>query len=141
MTYDRISMFKLVQHGSDKLQPNLQSTIEVGMSTTTTFTTKIIGINVGLTLLSDIKDPIIRSFAKKRNKNGFWQLKKYATETEDRELEGKLAIVEKYNKRIPDLVRRLRSCSESDFDSAGMNAHTHYLKYLSQTAHNVNASK
>ncbi|XP_028255941.1 F-box DNA helicase 1 [Parambassis ranga] len=68
--------------------------------------------------LKYIKDPIIRSFAKKQNKNGFWQLKKYATETEDRELEGKLAIVEKYNKRIPDLVRCLRSCSEGDIDSA-----------------------
>uniref|UniRef100_A0A673B1Y6 F-box DNA helicase 1 n=1 Tax=Sphaeramia orbicularis TaxID=375764 RepID=A0A673B1Y6_9TELE len=50
-----------------------------------------------------IRDPLIRSFAKKM---GFWGLKAYATQTEDRELEGKLSIVEKYRHRIPALVER-----------------------------------
>uniref|UniRef100_A0A673AY96 F-box DNA helicase 1 n=1 Tax=Sphaeramia orbicularis TaxID=375764 RepID=A0A673AY96_9TELE len=58
------------------------------------------------------KDPLIRSFAKKM---GFWGLKAYATQTEDRELEGKLSIVEKYRHRIPALVERFTMCSEEDF--------------------------
>ncbi|XP_069556232.1 F-box DNA helicase 1 isoform X1 [Brachyistius frenatus] len=64
-----------------------------------------------------IKDPFIRCFAK-TDQNGFWALKTYVTQTEDRELEGKLNIVEKYRKRIPELVKRLEQCSESDFHSA-----------------------
>ncbi|XP_030004881.1 F-box DNA helicase 1 isoform X2 [Sphaeramia orbicularis] len=59
-----------------------------------------------------IRDPLIRSFAKKM---GFWGLKAYATQTEDRELEGKLSIVEKYRHRIPALVERFTMCSEEDF--------------------------
>ncbi|XP_029317473.1 F-box DNA helicase 1 isoform X2 [Cottoperca gobio] len=64
-----------------------------------------------------ISDPLIRSFAKK-NLNGFWALKSYVTQTEDMELEGKLNIVEKYGKRIPELVKRLESCFEGNFHKA-----------------------
>ncbi|KAG7234264.1 hypothetical protein INR49_004119 [Caranx melampygus] len=66
---------------------------------------------------SDIKDPLIRSFAK-NPEHGFWALKEYANQTEDLELTGKLNIVEKYNHRIPELVRRLRSCSENEMHKA-----------------------
>ncbi|XP_038594426.1 F-box DNA helicase 1 [Micropterus salmoides] len=64
-----------------------------------------------------IKDRLIRCFSKK-NQNGFWALKTYATQTEDRELEAKLIIVEKYKSRIPELVERLENCSEEDFHKA-----------------------
>lgn len=67
---------------------------------------------------SDIRDPLIRSFAK--NPNPFWALKKYMEQTEDKELEGKFIIVEKYGSRIPELVRRLERCFESNFNKAGM---------------------
>uniref|UniRef100_A0A673B2R5 F-box DNA helicase 1 n=1 Tax=Sphaeramia orbicularis TaxID=375764 RepID=A0A673B2R5_9TELE len=67
-----------------------------------------------------IRDPLIRSFAKKM---GFWGLKAYATQTEDRELEGKLSIVEKYRHRIPALVERFTMCSEEDFLKAGTHIH------------------
>ncbi|XP_043092103.1 F-box DNA helicase 1 isoform X2 [Puntigrus tetrazona] len=53
-----------------------------------------------------IKDYFIRSFCKDKM-GGFRGLKAYATASEDRELEGKLAVVEKYNKRIPELVKRI----------------------------------
>ncbi|CAN9508137.1 unnamed protein product [Ophioblennius macclurei] len=64
-----------------------------------------------------IRDPLIRTFAKKVG-TAFCNLKKYAEQTEDRELEGKLAIVERYRSRIPDLVKRLKSCYESDIARA-----------------------
>ncbi|XP_041820318.1 F-box DNA helicase 1 [Chelmon rostratus] len=63
------------------------------------------------------RDPLIRSFAR-RNQNPFWALKKYVTQTEDRELEAKLSIVEKYGSRIPELVMRLNRCFENDFNKA-----------------------
>ncbi|XP_041834043.1 F-box DNA helicase 1 [Melanotaenia boesemani] len=67
-----------------------------------------------------IKDPMIRSFATRTTKNQqnkedpFLAFKKYVTQTEDKELDGKLSIVETYQKRIPELVTRLKGCSESD---------------------------
>nr|XP_046234545.1 F-box DNA helicase 1 [Scatophagus argus]XP_046234546.1 F-box DNA helicase 1 [Scatophagus argus] len=64
-----------------------------------------------------IRDPLIRSFAK-TNSRPFWALKMYVTQTEDRELEAKLCIVEKYRSRIPELVKRLESCFENDFNNA-----------------------
>lgn len=67
---------------------------------------------------SDIKDPLIRSFSEKPNP--FWALKKYMVQTEDKELEAKFNIVEKYGNRIPELVRRLERCFESNFNNAGM---------------------
>lgn len=69
-------------------------------------------------MASVIRDPLIRSFAKK-NTNSFWALKKYAEQTEDRELEAKLQIVEKYRSRIPELAMRLERCFENDFHNAG----------------------
>ncbi|KAM7366923.1 hypothetical protein PAMP_014858 [Pampus punctatissimus] len=57
-----------------------------------------------------IKDPFIRFFARA---HPIWALKKYIEQTEDRELESKLAIVEKYRSRIPKLVARLDECFEN----------------------------
>ncbi|XP_073508566.1 F-box DNA helicase 1 isoform X2 [Phyllobates terribilis] len=53
-----------------------------------------------------IKDKFIATWKKK----GFSALKEYAVNAEDRELEGKIAIVEKYNQRIPELVKRIERC-------------------------------
>ncbi|XP_020508172.2 F-box DNA helicase 1 [Labrus bergylta] len=64
-----------------------------------------------------IRDPLIRAFAKKNNA-GFGALKKYALQTEDRELDAKLSIVEKYKSRIPELVARLEQCNVDDFNQA-----------------------
>uniref|UniRef100_A0A671RSG7 F-box DNA helicase 1 n=1 Tax=Sinocyclocheilus anshuiensis TaxID=1608454 RepID=A0A671RSG7_9TELE len=60
----------------------------------------------GNSLLLLIKDYFIRSFCKDKM-GGFRGLKGYAMASEDRELEAKLAVVEKYNKRIPELVKRI----------------------------------
>uniref|UniRef100_A0A3Q1HGE1 F-box DNA helicase 1 n=1 Tax=Anabas testudineus TaxID=64144 RepID=A0A3Q1HGE1_ANATE len=83
---------------------------------------KSIGLNRILDIwqlmkLSQVKDPLIRSFSKK-NGNAFWALKKYITQTEDLELSAKLNIVEKYQSRIPELVIRLENCSEGDYHKA-----------------------
>ncbi|XP_053364866.1 F-box DNA helicase 1 [Clarias gariepinus] len=59
-----------------------------------------------------IKDSFIRSFCKERL-GGYGGLKRYAMHTEDRELEGKLAVVEKFNNRIPELVKRIQNCAQS----------------------------
>lgn len=53
-----------------------------------------------------IKDFFIRGFCRDKL-GGFMGLKGYATASEDRELEAKVAVVEKYNKRIPELVKRI----------------------------------
>lgn len=45
-------------------------------------------------------------------------LKQYANQTEDRELEAKLSIVEKYKNRIPELVMRIKHCNEEDYVKA-----------------------
>ncbi|XP_029969170.1 F-box DNA helicase 1 [Salarias fasciatus] len=63
------------------------------------------------------RDPFIRSFAKNIG-CAFYSLKKYAEQTEDNELGGKLAIVETYGGRIPELVERLNSCYERDISRA-----------------------
>ncbi|XP_047659707.1 F-box DNA helicase 1 isoform X2 [Tachysurus fulvidraco] len=59
-----------------------------------------------------IKDSFIRSFCSEKL-GGYAGLKKYATHTEDRELEAKLSVVEKYNKRIPELVDRIYNRAQS----------------------------
>ncbi|KAK3544963.1 hypothetical protein QTP86_029943 [Hemibagrus guttatus] len=64
-----------------------------------------------------IKDPFIRSFCKEKL-GGYVGLRRYATQTEDRELEAKLSVVDKYNKRIPELVDRLYNCAQSKPNSA-----------------------
>ncbi|XP_036419691.1 F-box DNA helicase 1 isoform X3 [Colossoma macropomum] len=64
-----------------------------------------------------IKDSFIRSFCKEKL-GGYAGLKKYATHTEDRELEAKLSVVEKYNARIPELVERIYNCAQRSPDTA-----------------------
>uniref|UniRef100_A0A3Q3WVL0 DNA 3'-5' helicase n=1 Tax=Mola mola TaxID=94237 RepID=A0A3Q3WVL0_MOLML len=64
-----------------------------------------------------IRDPLIRSFVN-RGTNPFWALKKYVTQTEDRELESKVSIVETYGVRIPKLVKTLERSFESDLNKA-----------------------
>jgi len=46
-------------------------------------------------------------------------LKQYAVASEDRELEGKLAMVEKFNKRIPELVKRIYDRAQKSMLGAG----------------------
>uniref|UniRef100_A0A667XDH5 DNA 3'-5' helicase n=1 Tax=Myripristis murdjan TaxID=586833 RepID=A0A667XDH5_9TELE len=64
-----------------------------------------------------IRDAFIRRFLKS-SLDGYLGLKRYAEQTEDRELETKLAVVEKYNGRIPELVARLQSCYEGNYHDA-----------------------
>ncbi|KAJ8245470.1 hypothetical protein GJAV_G00271090 [Gymnothorax javanicus] len=64
-----------------------------------------------------IGDFFIKRFCKE-SMGGYAGLKKYAVHSEDRELEAKLAVVEKYNHRIPKLVDRIYSCSVSSPHSA-----------------------
>ncbi|KAK0140728.1 F-box DNA helicase 1 [Merluccius polli] len=55
-----------------------------------------------------IQDAFIRSFG------GYNNLQTYALQSEDRELEAKLAVVEKHAQRVPELVGRLRACHQED---------------------------
>lgn len=64
-----------------------------------------------------IKDPLIRLFSSSK-KNPYLAFKEYITQTEDKELDGKLCIVEKYRERIPELVARLKASSETDLNRA-----------------------
>uniref|UniRef100_A0A673YSI8 F-box DNA helicase 1 n=1 Tax=Salmo trutta TaxID=8032 RepID=A0A673YSI8_SALTR len=64
-----------------------------------------------------IKDSFIRRFTQ-HSLGGYFGLKSYAKKTEDRELEGKLSMVEKYNSRIPELVERLYGCTEREAQHA-----------------------
>ncbi|KAL7882540.1 hypothetical protein SRHO_G00001980 [Serrasalmus rhombeus] len=64
-----------------------------------------------------IRDSFIRSFCKEKL-GGYAGLKRYATHTEDRELEAKLSVVEKYNARIPELVERIYNCAQRSPDTA-----------------------
>lgn len=58
-----------------------------------------------------IKDKFIATWQKK---GGLSKLKEYAISSEDRELETKIAVVEKYNRRIPELVKRIEMCHTPD---------------------------
>lgn len=53
------------------------------------------------------------------HKEGFSGFKRYVTAAEDKELEAKIAVVEKYNIRIPELVERIERCHIEDLDLAG----------------------
>lgn len=53
------------------------------------------------------------------HKEGFSGFKRYVTAAEDKELEAKIAVVEKYNIRIPELVERIEKCHIEDRDFAG----------------------
>ncbi|KAJ3612404.1 hypothetical protein NHX12_020680, partial [Muraenolepis orangiensis] len=61
---------------------------------------------------SAIEDAFIRSFG------GYKNLQAYALQSEDRELEGKLAVVEMHGQHVPELVARLRACHEDDLHRA-----------------------
>lgn len=63
-----------------------------------------------------IKDKFIRRWARKEGFSGF---KRYVTAAEDKELEAKIAVVEKYNIRLPELVARIERCHIEDLDFAG----------------------
>uniref|UniRef100_A0A8C3I2V1 F-box DNA helicase 1 n=1 Tax=Chrysemys picta bellii TaxID=8478 RepID=A0A8C3I2V1_CHRPI len=58
-----------------------------------------------------IDDHFIKKWVEK---DGFQGLKNYAAKTEDRELEVKITIVEKYNVRIPELVARIKNSHVSN---------------------------
>uniref|UniRef100_A0A286XL61 F-box DNA helicase 1 n=1 Tax=Cavia porcellus TaxID=10141 RepID=A0A286XL61_CAVPO len=62
-----------------------------------------------------IKDSFIRRWV---HREGFSGLKRYVTAAEDKELEAKIAVVEKYNIRIPELVERIVKCHIEDVDFA-----------------------
>lgn len=62
-----------------------------------------------------IKDRFIRRWV---HKEGFSGFKRYVTAAEDKELEAKIAVVEKYNIRIPELVERIEKCHIEDLDFA-----------------------
>lgn len=62
-----------------------------------------------------IKDKFIRRWV---HKEGFSGFKRYVTAAEDKELEAKIAVVEKYNIRIPELVERIEKCHIEDLDFA-----------------------
>ncbi|XP_021566739.1 F-box DNA helicase 1 [Carlito syrichta] len=62
-----------------------------------------------------IKDRFIRRWV---HKEGFSGFKRYVTAAEDKELEAKIAVVEKYNIRIPELVARIERCHIEDLDFA-----------------------
>ncbi|KAM7157002.1 F-box DNA helicase 1 isoform 7-T10 [Molossus nigricans] len=62
-----------------------------------------------------IKDRFIKRWV---HKEGFSGLKRYVTAAEDKELEAKIAVVEKYNIRIPELVERIGKCHIEDVDFA-----------------------
>ncbi|XP_040501392.1 F-box DNA helicase 1 isoform X2 [Ursus maritimus] len=62
-----------------------------------------------------IKDKFIRRWV---HKEGFSGFKRYVTAAEDKELEAKIAVVEKYNIRIPELVQRIEKCHIEDLDFA-----------------------
>uniref|UniRef100_A0A8C5BKJ5 DNA 3'-5' helicase n=1 Tax=Gadus morhua TaxID=8049 RepID=A0A8C5BKJ5_GADMO len=61
---------------------------------------------------ANIKDPFIRSFG------SYHGLQAYALQSEDGELEAKLAVVEKHSQRVPELVGRLRACHRDDGSQA-----------------------
>ncbi|KAM5145180.1 F-box DNA helicase 1 isoform 3-T4 [Callospermophilus lateralis] len=62
-----------------------------------------------------IKDRFIRRWV---HKEGFSGFKRYVTAAEDKELEAKIAVVEKYSTRIPELVERIGKCHIEDWDFA-----------------------
>ncbi|KAG2460376.1 FBH1 helicase, partial [Polypterus senegalus] len=59
----------------------------------------------------EIRDRFIQHFV---HHGGYKGLKKYAFEAEDCELEIKIALVEKYNFRIPALVKKIHDCFVGD---------------------------
>ncbi|XP_033018594.1 F-box DNA helicase 1 [Lacerta agilis] len=62
----------------------------------------------------EVKDPFIRRWVDK----GLAGLKDYAAKSEDKQLEMRIAIVEKYKERIPELVKRISQCHVSAPETA-----------------------
>ncbi|XP_063068175.1 F-box DNA helicase 1 isoform X2 [Engraulis encrasicolus] len=60
-----------------------------------------------------IQDAFIRGFSR-HQLGGFGGLKKYASNTEDHELEAKLEVVLRYQKNLPELVKRIYNRAEAD---------------------------
>ncbi|XP_053572390.1 F-box DNA helicase 1 isoform X2 [Bombina bombina] len=58
------------------------------------------------------------SIAMWQKQGGYAALKKYAVSAEEKELEAKIAVVEKYKNQIPDLVTRIQNCHTADQTSA-----------------------
>lgn len=54
----------------------------------------------------EVRDPFLKRWIEK----GFAALKEYAVCSEDKQLGMKIAIVEKYRDRIPELVKRISQC-------------------------------
>ncbi|XP_065408604.1 F-box DNA helicase 1 isoform X2 [Chrysemys picta bellii] len=78
-----------------------------------------------------IDDHFIKKWVEK---DGFQGLKNYAAKTEDRELEVKITIVEKYNVRIPELVARIKNSHVSNIAFADMSAEDEWnLLYVAVT--------
>ncbi|XP_061922329.1 F-box DNA helicase 1 isoform X2 [Entelurus aequoreus] len=69
-------------------------------------------------LTTVIKDHLVWCFSRIKKEDPFEALKTYAEHTNDRDLESKLSIVEKYRCRIPDLVKRLNKHSEPNAKNA-----------------------
>lgn len=63
-----------------------------------------------------INDPFIRRW---EETDGFIGLKEYATRIDDKELQVKIAIVEKYKERMPELVQKIESSHVSREALAG----------------------
>lgn len=74
--------------------------------------------DVALGTPADIKDPLLRAFAK--GDCPFDTLRSYAELTQDNELMSKVEIVNKYTCQIPDMVARLKECAESNRSRAGL---------------------
>uniref|UniRef100_A0A8D0BK48 F-box DNA helicase 1 n=1 Tax=Salvator merianae TaxID=96440 RepID=A0A8D0BK48_SALMN len=64
-------------------------------------------------LRSEVKDPFFKRWVEK----GFAALKNYAMAAEDKQLEMKIAIVEKYRDRIPELVKKISRCHITSLDA------------------------
>lgn len=69
-------------------------------------------LSMGMSRDRCIKDPLLRAFSKKDHP--YSSLKCYAELTQDSELMSKIEIVNRYTCRIPEMVARLKECSESN---------------------------
>ncbi|XP_044284764.1 F-box DNA helicase 1 isoform X1 [Varanus komodoensis] len=62
----------------------------------------------------EVRDPFLRHWVRK----GFSRLRDYAAKVEDKQLEMKIAIVEKYRDRTPGLVERISQCHINRLEEA-----------------------
>ncbi|XP_070610692.1 F-box DNA helicase 1-like [Erythrolamprus reginae] len=66
----------------------------------------------------ELKLEVQDSFIKRWVDKGLASIKDYAGKAEDKQLEIKIGIVEKYRERIPELVNRIRQCHVLDLEDA-----------------------